>query len=155
MKKALILLITIFCLSNSYSQIVEIDPITFEPISKSVDTNGYPKETEEVQKMKDEAYIKQQLMDSAGAILLYDKIIELSPKNPANYFQRGNLKYWASRYEECIKDMNFSIKLNPNDATDAYYYKALANIKLNRLQTVCKDLKKGYAAECLLKKYCK
>ena len=71
-----------------------------------------------------------------------------------NYFQRGNLKYWNNQYEECIKDMNKGLKTNPNEP-DLYYYRALANIKLNRLETVCKDLKKGNAEKELLKKYCK
>lgn len=148
MKKAIILILTIFCLSNSYSQIVDLST------GEQVGNSGYKTENLVVQDLKDKAYEKQQKEDYSGAILIYNKVIELSPNNEMNYFQRGNLKYWNIQYEECIKDMNLGIAINPNEP-DLYYYRALANIKLNRLETACKDLKKGNAEKELLNEYCK
>ena len=144
----MILILTIFSLSNCYSQIFNI------ATGEQVGYSGYKTENLVVQDLKDKAFEKQEKKDYPGAILLYNKVIELSPNNEMNYFQRGNLKYWNNQYEDCIKDMNKGLKTNPNEP-DLYYYRALANIKLNRLETVCKDLKKGNAEKELLKKYCK
>jgi tetratricopeptide (TPR) repeat protein len=148
MKKAIMLILAIFCLSNSYSQITNLET------GERIDKRGDQSEQGTIQKLKNLAYEKQQKKDYIGAILLYDKVIEIAPNNEINYFQRGHYKYWNKQYEECIKDMNLGLAINPNEP-DLYYYRALANIKLNRLETVCKDLKKGNAEKELLKKYCK
>jgi tetratricopeptide (TPR) repeat protein len=148
MKKVIILIITIFCLSNSYSQITNIE--TGYRIGQDVDKSNQGT----LQNLKNLAYEKQQKKDYLGAILLYDKVIEMEPDNPLNYFQRGHYKYWSNQYEECIKDMNLGLKFDKNESL-LYYYRALANIKLNRLETVCGDLKKGQAETELLKKHCK
>ena len=62
-------------------------------------------------------------------------------------------------YDNSLKDCNESISLSPKNNL-AYYYRALSNIGLNKLETVCADLEKAknYAAgnltRELMKKYC-
>lgn len=45
-------------------------------------------------------------------------------------------------YNNALKDINESIKLNP-DNSFAYCYRAIANIHLKRMETVCSDLEKA------------
>jgi tetratricopeptide (TPR) repeat protein len=64
------------------------------------------------------------------------------------------------QYSQALNDTNESIKLNP-DNPFAYYYRAIANIGLKRMETVCDDLNKSksiggvHLTADLLKKYCK
>lgn len=64
------------------------------------------------------------------------------------------------QYNIALNDINESIKLNP-DNPFAYCYRAIANIGLKRMGTVCDDLNKSksiggvHLTADLLKKYCK
>jgi tetratricopeptide (TPR) repeat protein len=55
---------------------------------------------------------------------------------------RGYGYIGLKKYTEALDDINSSIKLNP-DNSFAYCYRAIANIHLKRMETVCSDLDKA------------
>lgn len=55
---------------------------------------------------------------------------------------RGYGYIGLGKYNDALKDINESIKLNP-DNSFAYCYRAIANIHLKRMETVCGDLEKA------------
>ncbi|HEY8783651.1 MAG TPA: hypothetical protein VIM16_18635 [Mucilaginibacter sp.] len=72
---------------------------------------------------------------------------------------RGCSNIGLKKYDLALSDINEAIKLNP-DNSFAYCYRALANIRLKHLETVCNDLNKAKSlgAETmtadLIKQYC-
>lgn len=69
-------------------------------------------------------------------------------QNPPNTLKgallnnRGYAYINLKQYDAALKDINQSINFHP-DNSYAYCYKALANIGLNKMDTVCKDLEKA------------
>jgi tetratricopeptide (TPR) repeat protein len=55
---------------------------------------------------------------------------------------RGYSDIGLKKYIEALDDINQAIKLNP-DNSFAYCYRAIANIHLKRMETVCDDLNKA------------
>jgi len=55
---------------------------------------------------------------------------------------RGYGYIGLGKYSDALDDINESIKLNP-DNSFAYCYRAIANIHLKKMETVCSDLKKA------------
>jgi tetratricopeptide (TPR) repeat protein len=73
---------------------------------------------------------------------------------------RGFAKIGIKKYDDALIDINKALKYIP-DNSYAYAYRALANIDLNKLETVCDDLKKAKdlgavsLTSTLRKEYCK
>jgi tetratricopeptide (TPR) repeat protein len=73
---------------------------------------------------------------------------------------RGYAFIGLKKYHKAIRDINRSMVFYPNNSF-AYYFRALANIGLNKLETVCKDLEKAKSlggielTKDLIIKYCK
>ena len=100
--------------------------------------------------------------DFDGAIRYANLALELNLGNDSRSFiliERSKSYTNLKMYEQALKDCNESISLSPNNSL-AHYYRALANIGLNKLEMVCSDLEKAkkYAAggltKDLIKQYC-
>ena len=61
-------------------------------------------------------YVKKKAKDFYGAILDYNKAIELDPNFTQAYINRGNSKYNLKDYYGAISDCTKAIELDPNDA---------------------------------------
>jgi tetratricopeptide (TPR) repeat protein len=64
--------------------------------------------------------------DYAGAVLDYDKAIELNPGDASAYCFRGSAKDDLQDYAGAILDYNKAIELNPRDAS-VYFNRGIAN----------------------------
>ena len=53
--------------------------------------------------------------DYSGAVLQYDKAIELYPDNSDLYLRRGYAKAYMRKYREAMKDYDKAIELNPKN----------------------------------------
>ncbi|MCL2923639.1 MAG: tetratricopeptide repeat protein [Trichodesmium sp. MAG_R04] len=73
------------------------------------------------------------------AIANYTKALQLNPKNPFIYYQRGNSYYSKKAYEKAIKDYTAGIKIKPN-YKDAYYQRALIYYELDNNEKAITDL---------------
>jgi len=109
-------------------------------------------------------FIKSEEKDYKGAIGYYDKAIELNPKMPNAWCNRGFAKLQLGDLKGAYKDIRHSLEL---DSKNSYAYKnlALVNLKDGKKNDACYNLKKaldlGYTetydeeAETLLKEHCK
>ena len=102
------------------------------------------------------------LGDHKGAIENYERAIHFAQR-PAfiaeGYCSRGGSKLALGHPQEALLDFDLAIKADPEWA-EAYYARALTNIKLKQNRGACGDLKKALEygkaeAEELLNKYCK
>lgn len=72
---------------------------------------------------------------------------------------RGYAYLNLKEYDKALIDINNSIAVFP-DNSFPYFYRAIANIELNKMETVCQDLEKckslggGRMSEEFIKKYC-
>jgi tetratricopeptide (TPR) repeat protein len=87
----------------------------------------------------------------------YDQAIELNPDEPSFYLKRAVVRGKQGNFENCLKDLNICLEINPRFA-EAYYWKGVA--KFNLKQDPCVDLKKalelGFSeAEGPLSNYCR
>jgi tetratricopeptide (TPR) repeat protein len=85
------------------------------------------------------AAIYKGLAEYTQALAIYDRSITSDPKNPRNYFNRGNLLAKINRYPAALSDYNRAISIAPNDAA---YYASRSSIyeKLNREPESLADL---------------
>jgi len=105
-------------------------------------------------------------MDSLGdhkaAIEYYNQAIHFA-KNPAHtaeaYCSRGGSKLALGKPQDALLDFDLALQADPEWA-EAYYARAVTNIKLKQNRSACDDLRKAQEygnddAEQLLNKYCK
>ncbi len=59
-----------------------------------------------------------------------DKAVRSNPKDPTNYFNRGNLKFKSGDYQGAMKDYNAAIRLNP-EYLEAYHSRAIIKERLD------------------------
>lgn len=93
----------------------------------------------------------------------FDKAISLAPKEAFNYNNRGYNKFKLGDAEAALKDINYSLKLDPSNSW-AYKNRAEIYISQNKLDKACKELQKanelgftlkyGDAVNELIKKHC-
>ena len=81
---------------------------------------------------------KYNLRDYSGAILDYNKAIEINPYYTEAYYKRGNAKRDIGDNHGAIQDYNKAIEINPNDA-DAYLNRGYAKDKLDDKNGACLD----------------
>lgn len=67
--------------------------------------------------------------------------ISCSQRSPSHFFKNGSAKYQLKDYDGAILDLNRAIKLNP-DYTEAYYFRAICEVKLDELDEALKDFNK-------------
>jgi tetratricopeptide (TPR) repeat protein len=79
---------------------------------------------------------------NAGAIVDYNKAIELNPDNSLAYNNRGAAKSNLGDKQGAIVDYDKAIELNPNYA-DAYYDRGLAYQKLRENQRALADFREA------------
>ena len=85
---------------------------------------------------------KYNLKDYEGAILDYDKVIELSPDYADAFYNRGLAKYILKNYEDAIIDFTQAIQSNPN-YTNAYNERGDAKYALEDYQGAILDYEKA------------
>lgn len=85
---------------------------------------------------------RKNLNDYRGAISDYTKAIVLNPKFSEAYNGRGVAKYFIEDYSGSVTDYEFAIRYNTSNG-NIYYNKALSEIKLNKKDDACNDLKKS------------
>jgi tetratricopeptide (TPR) repeat protein len=94
-----------------------------------------------------------------GSVLLdYDRVIELDPRMPFAYFNRGNIRNRMKDYNSAILDYSQAIKLNP-ELAEAYFNRGLTYIYLDLLDNGCGDLSKAgelgiKSAYGVIKRFC-
>jgi len=81
---------------------------------------------------------KYNLRDYSGAILDYNKAIEINPYYTEAYYKRGNAKRDIGDNRGAIQDYNKVIEINPNDA-DAYLNRGYAKDKFDDKNGACLD----------------
>ena len=81
---------------------------------------------------------KYNLGDYSGAILDYNKAIEINPNDAGAYYKRGNAKRILGDNRGAIQDYNKAIEINPNDA-EAYLKRGNAKDKLGDKNGACLD----------------
>ena len=101
-----------------------------------------PNEKEEAELYYKNGNTKYNLNDFKGAILDFDKTIELNPKFTYAYNNRGNTKYKLKQYKEAILDFDKAIKLNPQYA-NSYYNRGIAKDKLKQYKEAILDYNKA------------
>ena len=85
---------------------------------------------------------KQSVKDFQGALLDFNKAINLNPDFSLTYNNRGAIKLFLKDYNGALLDLNRSIVLDPNDKW-AYYNRALVFLNLNLNTAACDDLEKS------------
>jgi len=60
----------------------------------------------------------------------------------AQLYRRGQDSYWEGKYQQALMQLQAAIQLNPEDAR-FWYYKGLAEMKLNRRQEALKSFEKA------------
>ena len=110
---------------------------------------------------KNQGNAKYDLQDYRGAILDYNKAIELDPTNVKAYNNRGMAKANANLqdYRGAILDFTKAIELDPTTDAIPYYNRGLAKYALSNIDGACLDWSKagelGYGdAYEYIKKYC-
>ena len=110
-----------------------------------------------------------QLGDNKKAIYFINKGIEILPNASYVWGSRGEYYFKNQEYKKCINDMTTAINLveqgttkgETSNASIPYFYRAMANIKLNnRSKDYCMDLTKASnlgnkEADSLIQQYCK
>ena len=73
------------------------------------------------------------------AIMAYDHVIRLDPKNTWAYAHRGEVYRMLKDYQRAIQDLDRAIGLNSKSA-DAYAWRGAAYLELNDYQSAIRDL---------------
>lgn len=76
-----------------------------------------------------------------GGLADFNKAIALTPDDAILHNNRGNAYYYKADYPRAIEDYDKAIGLDPKYAA-AYYWKAWAQIKANRVEDALKTLRK-------------
>jgi tetratricopeptide (TPR) repeat protein len=106
-----------------FDKAIELDPKNVEAYK----SRGSTKDFNEVIKLdpKDEnaycnrGFVKDDLKDYAGAIVDYDKVIELIPKSSAYvYYRRGISKYHLGDKRDALEDLKKAEDLGYTQASD-------------------------------------
>lgn len=74
----------------------------------------------------------------AEALGDFDRAIQLSPKNPANYSNRAKANFELGKFAETVSDLDLAIQLNP-ESPSYYSNRAKANINLGKFQEAQND----------------
>ncbi len=80
--------------------------------------------------------------DSQGAIMDFNKAIQLDPQNAMAYNNRGNANGKTGKFSEAINDFNIAIELN-SEYADAFSNRALAYSELEKYNLAFKDINKA------------
>lgn len=76
--------------------------------------------------------------DKQGALVAFNKSIELNPSKAEAFYGRGNLYYQAGNYQQAIADYNRAIAINPS-YTNAYFNRGLASYNLEDYSAAIED----------------
>lgn len=87
-------------------------------------------------------HAKHELEDYNGAIVDYNKAIELDPNDGVSYNNKGLTKYQLEDYYGAILDFTKAIELNPNDVV-SYNNRAYTREMVGDLNGACLDFKKA------------
>ncbi|MDR2268650.1 MAG: hypothetical protein LBD94_00520 [Rickettsiales bacterium] len=77
--------------------------------------------------------------DAVGALNDFTIAVERNPGEPLNYIYRGEVLMSGGNFEAAIADFSSAIRISPISIA-AYYDRALANIKLEKLSEAKSDL---------------
>jgi tetratricopeptide (TPR) repeat protein len=76
--------------------------------------------------------------DEPGALLDFDRAIDLNPGDANAYYKRANVHFDMGNYEMALADYSTAIELNPN-YSDAYFNRGLAHTDMGNLQAAITD----------------
>jgi len=85
---------------------------------------------------------KKELKNFEGAILDYNKVIELDPTYNFAYYNRAEAKLGIKDYRGAIEDYSKNIEIYPNDSK-AYYKRGIIKLALGDKEDGCLDLNKA------------
>ena len=114
---------------NDYDRIIELEK-TAKPTVYKMSTV-----------YNNKAYCLVGLKQYEEALLYVTKALELDKTEAYIWDTRGELYYHIGEYEKSIKDMNEAIKIKEN--ANSYYYRGLANLKLDNKSKACSDFSKA------------
>jgi tetratricopeptide (TPR) repeat protein len=93
-------------------------------------------------KLFDSANSKSSRGDHKGAILEFDKALQLNPSKYLGYYERGMAKLKLEDYEGAINDMNLELKNNSNKGPNnsiVYFARAQAKSKIGDFHGAIRD----------------
>ena len=107
------------------------------------------------------ASLKLDILDYGGSLEDCNKAILYFPDLYLTYSLRAEINLKNDNYNDAYNDCNTAIKLNPagNDFYP-YYFRGLAEIKLNRFENACDDFNKAkqlsgdYKVKSAIRQYC-
>jgi tetratricopeptide (TPR) repeat protein len=108
------------------------------------------------------SYYSNEVNEFENGIIFADKGLALTTDpywKGALLNNKGYANIGLKKYQIALSEINEAISLNP-DNSFAYYYRAIANIKLRHFETVCSDLDKAKSLGAvtitadLIKQYC-
>jgi tetratricopeptide (TPR) repeat protein len=111
----------------------------------SVLKRGLKNNPKEIPILNNLSYYSAQINKYKDAINYADKGLKyaIEPMWKAALLNNRGYGYLSlGKYPEALDDINQAIQLDPNNSF-AYCYRAIANIHLKRMETVCDDLKKA------------
>ena len=114
---------------NDYDRIIELE--------KSAKPRVYKMSTV----YNNKAYCLVGLKEYEKALPLVTKALEMDKSEFYIWDTRGELYYHIGEYEKSIKDMDKAIKIQKN--ANSYYFRALANLKLDKKSKACSDFSKA------------
>jgi tetratricopeptide (TPR) repeat protein len=90
----------------------------------------------------DQGNTKYTAGDKKGALIEYNRAIEIDPNSPVAYTGRGNVKDDLGDKEGAIADYNHAIEINPN-YPDAYYNRGITQANSGNRAEAIDDLTKA------------
>lgn len=90
------------------------------------------------------AYAKQLTGDFEGAIRDYDMLLNITPRDPKAFCNRGWLKFEIQKYQEAMEDFSRAIQLK-SDYAKAYGNRCLALMELGQTISALKDVERAIA----------
>lgn len=91
-------------------------------------------------------------------IRIVNNLLEKQPNNPKYLNLRAKAYLNANSYQLAYNDFSMCLDLNP-DLTEVYYYRGIANLKMQKMNAACSDWEKAienghYKANEFYYKYC-